>query len=358
MVYPDLVAIPQEHKNRRVLDTTVTTTDPSVGTQTRHKTPVRETETGCFPYIRKLLCKRGLTVESVDVILKSWRESTKKTYETYLRKWLKFTKESKVDPIHPTQENFITFLTELFHAEASYSTIGTARSAVNQFMLICSGQDFSQSRLVNRFMKGVYESRPQLPKYVEIWDVGGVLDFIQKLPDELSLMLMTMKLCVLFLLTTMQRCQTLHLIALSDIKFKADGLTIVTNHLLKQSKRGRHLPAIQIATYKDSKLCLVTLFQEYLTRTANLRGETKELLISVQKTHKNVARDTVSRWVKTFLYKAGVAKHYKAHSTRAASASFANKTGVPLETIMKTAGWANATTFQKFYHKNCELDKK
>lgn len=200
-------------------------------------------------------------------------------------------------------------------------------------------------------MKGVFESRPQLPRYQDIWDVGLVLQYIQQLPDELTLLDLTMKLCVLFLLVTMQRCQTLHLVKLSDIKFNNNGLTILTNHLLKQSKPGNHLPNIQIESYLDKKLCVITVLQEYLRRTQNLRGETNELLISSQKPHKQVARDTVSRWVKTFLHRAGVAEHYKAHSVRAAATSHACNKGVPLETIIKTAGWTNATTFHRFYHK-------
>jgi len=87
-------------------------------------------------------------------------------------------------------------------------------------MLICSGQDFSQLKLVIDLKDG-FESRPQLPKYEVIWDVGVVLDYLKNLTDELSLKMLTMKLCVLFLLTTTQRCQTLHLITLSDIKIQS-----------------------------------------------------------------------------------------------------------------------------------------
>ena len=45
-------------------------------------------------------------------------------------------------------------------------------------------------------MEDVFESQPQLPKYEEIWDVGVVLDSIKNLTEELSLKMLTMKLCV------------------------------------------------------------------------------------------------------------------------------------------------------------------
>ena len=43
--------------------------------------------------------------------------------------------------------------------------------------------------------------------------------------------------------------------------------------------------------------------------------------------------------------------HFKPHSTRAAAASAAGKTGVPVLVIMKTAGWGNEAIFQKYNSK-------
>ena len=48
---------------------------------------------------------------------------------------------------------------------------------------------------------------------------------------------------------------------------------------------------------------------------------------------------------------------FKPHSTRAASTSQAAKRGVPLDIIMKSAGWKSETTFTKFYHKPVETQK-
>ena len=42
---------------------------------------------------------------------------------------------------------------------------------------------------------------------------------------------------------------------------------------------------------------------------------------------------------------------FSAHSTRAASVSADKKKGVPLDTIMSTAGWSNAGNFKAYYDK-------
>jgi integrase len=133
---------------------------------------------------------------------------------------------------------------------------------------------------------------------------------------------------------------------------------IKTPHLLKQSKPGHHLADITIDKFKKNKcLCVVATLKEYINRTSELRGSENKLLISTQKPHKGVHKSTVSRWVKTAMLCAGVEKQFTAHSTRSASTSKAILSGIPLDTILKTAGWANAQTFQKFYHRQVTKSK-
>ena len=121
-------------------------------------------------------------------------------------------------------------------------------------------------------MKGILESRPSLPKYNEIWDVQTVLDYMKRLPEDLTLMTLSGKLAVLFLLLTAQRCQTLHLINLSDISFVGNKMIIHLNHLLKQSKPGKHPGPLVLESYGIySSSCIVKVFKEYIDRTKDFR---------------------------------------------------------------------------------------
>lgn len=47
---------------------------------------------------------------------------------------------------------------------------------------------------------------------------------------------------------------------------------------------------------------------------------------------------------------------FKSPSTRAASCSKANAMSVPVEVIMKAAGWSSENTFLKFYNKSIVED--
>lgn len=200
-------------------------------------------------------------------------------------------------------------------------------------------------------MQGIFNLKPSLPKYDTVWDVQTVFKYIEKLTD-LTLLELSAKLCMLFLLITAQRCQTLHLIEMEDIEFKQDCCIVKTTHVLKQTRPGYHLKDIVLHAYHNPKLCIVKTMQEYLARTEGFRATGNKLLVSTQKPHHGVSQATVSRWVKTLMIKAGIQKHYGVHSTRAAAASAAKQRGVPISTIIQTAGWANARTFERFYHKD------
>ena len=200
-------------------------------------------------------------------------------------------------------------------------------------------------------MKGVFNKRPSLPRYTMTWDVELVLNYMATMNCS-SLFWLSAKLCMLFLLLTAQRCQTLHMVCVSDVNFKTDRLIISTPHLLKQSKPGHHLSNIVLKAYpKKKELCILHVLKQYLGRTESLRGEVHQLLISTQKPHRAVSKATISRWVKVLMGKAGIDSHFGAHSTRAATSSSAKRVGAPINVIVNTAGWANAKTFGKFYDK-------
>ena len=80
-----------------------------------------------------------------------------------------------VDKFEATVENGIDFLATLFSSGLGYSAINTARSALSSVLLLPNNTTFGSHPLVTRFLKGVFELKPSLPRYSVIWDVGVVL---------------------------------------------------------------------------------------------------------------------------------------------------------------------------------------
>ena len=105
------------------------------------------------------------------------------------------------------------------------------------------------------------------------------------------------------------------------------------------------------------KVCVFSTLQEYLQRTETLCVTGSQLFISFQKTHKAVSQDTISRWIRTVMQLSGITCNldvYKAHSTRAASASATHRAQVPVQEILRKAGWSSAQTFAIYYDKNLD----
>ena len=71
-----------------------------------------------------------------------------------------------------------------------------------------------------------------------------------------------------------------------------------------------------------------------------------------------MSKSTVSQWIKFVMMKAGIDSIFKPHSTRAASTSKAKLHGIPIETIIKMAGWFNTSVFAWFYDKTIQNEPK
>lgn len=306
-------------------------------------------------FIRQTLSTLQLSTKAQNVLMSSWRSGTLKQYHTHFVKWNQYCLAHYLDPLNPSIQHVIEFLTTLFEAGLGYSSINTARSALSIILPLYEGHKFGKHPLVTRFLKGVFELKPALPKYPEIWDVQRVLDHLKsyKSAEELSLKDLTLKLTMLLCLLTAQRCQTVQLIDINSIQQLADRYRVTFSAKLKQTKPGHHLEPLELLKFPEDKaLCVFEHLRLYLAKTKNLRGNHTQLLLSFIKPNAPVSKDTVARWVKTVLRDAGIdVSKYTAHSSRAASSSFAKSKGISLQEIMKCAGWSSDTTFKKFYLK-------
>ena len=107
----------------------------------------------------------------------------------------------------------------LYNTGLGYSAINTARSAISSILLSTGAVSFGSHPLVVRFLRGVYNSRPSLPRYTEIWDVRIVLDKLREMSPASTLALkeLTYKLVMLIALVSAQRGQTIHLLNIKNM---------------------------------------------------------------------------------------------------------------------------------------------
>lgn len=323
-----------------------------------HSSTPPQVDSDGLQIVRMSLQSQRLSEQAIDIVMSSWRESTKKQYKTYLARWHKFSTKRSCDPLQPTVTDVIEFLTELFQSGIGYSCLNTARSALSAVIVFPDNTPAGSHPLVVRFMKGVFERRPSLPKYKSTWDVNVVLESLRKFEHvkKLSLKELSWKLTTLLMLLSGQRIQTIHLLDIRYMTLTESSCSFSISKPVKQTRPGTHVHDLVFQAYfKDPGLCIVECLQEYVIRTKPLRGEETQLLISFVKPHKAVSKDTIGRWVKCVLANAGIdTNQFGAHSTRSASTSAAKRSGLDMTTIMRAAGWSNASTFARFYNKPIE----
>ena len=134
--------------------------------------------------VREAFLKKGVIDEAAEIMLNSISNSTMKQYECSLKQWWFFTQEKKYDIFNTDTYKVIEFLTQHFHNGAKYGTLNSDRAAI---IFITSG-NFSEDKLISRFMRGIFKKSPTQLKYFTTWDTDPVLYYIESLPppEQLS----------------------------------------------------------------------------------------------------------------------------------------------------------------------------
>jgi hypothetical protein len=202
---------------------------PSTPEQTEQTSFNLVDETSCVSVIRNSLRKFNISGKAVDIILSSWRESTKRQYWSYIKKWLLFCGRK--------QNNVLEYLLELYGNTLGYSSINTVRSALSALLSLGYKDSLGEHPLIKRFMKGVFNQRPALPRYQHIWDVNIVLEYLASLSpvNVLSFYTLTLNFITLLCLLSGQRVQTLQQICLEDCAV-TDGVLRIKHSNFKDHK--------------------------------------------------------------------------------------------------------------------------
>ena len=254
-----------------------------------------------LPLVRQHLQSEGIASSASDIIMQSWRTSTRVKCSSYIKTWLEYCRKWQINPVSPPIASGLNLLAELYHNGLSYSALNTARSELASVIVLQGNQSFGNHPLVSRSLKGTFTTRPALPKYKEVWDVNTILEHLKPLhPSEtLSLRLSSLKIVMLMAILSGQSCQTIHALAIKDMKASNNKVMFIVNDLLKTTKPGKECTKLEFMSFdEDARICVVRYISEYLERTKSLRHDHHKLLVSYQKPRRPVSKDTVSRWLK------------------------------------------------------------
>lgn len=280
--------------------------------------------------------------------------STLRQYDSTYRVWWNFCLENNISYLEAGTPEVLSFLQNQFQTKTfAYGTFNSFRSALS---LILPG-DVGKDPQVKRFLKGILRWRPPKRKYNFTWDPQLVLSYLERMvPNEsLSLEDLTKKLVTLLALITAHRIQTLALIRVDNIVISPEKIQIHISDHIKTTTCTNVQPCLQIPFFLEKPgLCAASVLLCYIERTAEFRKNIQDfLLLTIRGPHETASTQTISRWIRQTLTKAGIdTKQFSGYSTRHAASSAAFRNGILLDTIRRTAGWtANSLVFAKFYNK-------
>ena len=105
-----------------------------------------------------------------------------------------------VNAFRCTLVSILDYLTSLFEEGLEYNTIGVNRSPMSAYHEKVDDIPMGQHSLVTSLIAGMFNSRLPQPRYIFVWDVQVVLNFIQKyrcISSSLTDQELTYKLCML-----------------------------------------------------------------------------------------------------------------------------------------------------------------
>ena len=126
----------------------------------------------------------------------------------------------QIDPLCATTETGIVFLSEYFNTGVGYSAVNSARSALSSLIKPLHGIPFGKDPLVSRLLRGVFNIRPALPRYVTTWNVSKVFQYLEKQQALVNydLKAVSHRVAMLLCLTTGQCDQTIKYLNLECLK--------------------------------------------------------------------------------------------------------------------------------------------
>lgn len=116
-------------------------------------------------------------------------------------------------------------------------------------IITVDGMFIGSHPLVVRLLKGVFNLRPAVPRYKEVWDVSIELRFLKALSPVASFSLknLSLKLVMLLSLVTAQRGQILHLLDINVMSTYDSSIVFRFSKPLKQSNQRTQLKPLVLS---------------------------------------------------------------------------------------------------------------
>jgi len=308
-------------------------------------------QAGPLDTFRAAVIREGASPQVAEFLQASFKPSSLRAYSSAWKHWSSWCELNNLGHNTPTVGLLLNYLWDLYSQGRVYGSIGVHRSALSSLSQPGITPALGAHPLVSRFMKAVFLSRPPARMSLRpTWDVAEVLQYLSSWPPprQLSLQELSHKTVTLVALSSMRRISDLTLLNISQghMALSQDKIVFQLKFGLKQERPGHTSPVITFDKITDHTLCTVTHITEYLARVSNIRSDSA-LFVTTTPPHHRAAKHTLRSWVVKVLSGAGIS--HPAGSTRAAAATYATASRIPLSSILQKGDWARASTLYNHY---------
>jgi hypothetical protein len=129
----------------------------------------------------------------------------------------------------------VNFIAIQFELGLEYRTLNVYRSVISATHPQIQGWNVGKHPVIVQLLKGIFNSRPPMPRYINTWDVNAVTKYFESCSanDKLTLKQLSKKLVVLLALTSAERGSELIAHDLRFRRFHPEGVSFNLPELTK-----------------------------------------------------------------------------------------------------------------------------
>ncbi|XP_064103326.1 uncharacterized protein LOC135213276 [Macrobrachium nipponense] len=320
----------------------------------------------------KILLGRGFSRQLAEDMANPVKPSSGRLYQGKWRLFQDWCQDKGIAPDEATIPQLACFFHHLRKdKQLSISAVEGYRAALNKVFSL-KGMDLAASPEILLLFKHFRKTCPPRELRTPHWDVALVLKSLRGPPYEplhsASLKNLTLKTLFLLALASSKRVSELHALSYEvshTRRWREMGFSFVPGFVAKTQDPSKPdemfssftIPSLGDFTGFDKEeliLCPVRAMKAYLKRTRQFRPAIKWLFVATGKHPKEVAKNTISFWIRQVIRRAYENKEVpmpkvRAHEVRGIGSSMLFRKNLSVSQVLRAGTWKTKTTFTSSY---------
>jgi integrase len=329
---------------------------------------------------KRFLVNQGHSEEIAERMMAPQCDSTLNMYDKKWNQFYDYAEEHGFDPFDPSIPQIASFLQKKFSEGQGHRSVEGYKAALSATLKHHTKLRLESNVQLSEQIKGYKIERPRNKKSEPEWDISFLLWSLAHEPFEpiedpkkVSMKLLTWKTVFLLLLASGARRGELHAVREETVKIAENEryavLSPSSTFIAKNEvARGKPLDPFVIHSLKhlsgdDKALCPVRCLQVYRKRSRKIRNNKKLLFVTLNKSKKEIHKNTISSWIKQLLLfcyenpgnQAVQLSGTGCHEIRRVASTLVFRGTQSIEDLLKVGSWKNHSTFTDYYMKDLSL---